>query len=177
MLPELIFEADKNILKLDGIPVSLHCHHFNCGLIKAIEQIDYIRGIDIYVKEAAKCFERYFKRIWKDRNLDDSEMLDSAELLYRFMGYGRIDLSALSQGEGIVTSDSSYFVVGWFAHYGKRDTPVCHLTRGFLKGMLAALFERDIDDFNVKEMQCMITGAESCVFEVLRSWGDEDDAD
>ncbi len=169
-IPKIRFEADKNLLYMDDIPISLHCHYFNCGLINAIEAIDYFDGIDIYIHEAAKCFYEYFKRILvvDDEISSIEKALKRAEDIYRFMGYGRIDLSKLITGEGIATSDSSYFVVGWLAIYGKRDKPVCHLTRGFIKAVLATIFKKDIRDFNVIEIQCMISNAQNCKFKVSR---------
>jgi len=167
-IPKIRFEADKNLLYMDEIPISLHCHYFNCGLINAIEAIDYFDGIDVYIKEAAKCFYEYFKKILivDNKLLTIDKALVRAQDIYRFMGYGRIDLSRLVTGEGIAISDSSYFVVGWLAIYGKRDKPVCHLTRGFIKAVLAVIFDKDIEDFDVVETQCMISNAECCEFKV-----------
>ncbi len=167
-IPKIIFESDKNLLYMDNIPISLHCHHFNCGLINAIEAIDYFDAIEIYINEAAKCFYEYFKKILiiDNKKLSINKALMIAEDIYRFMGYGRIDLSKLITGYGTVISDSSYFVVGWFAIYGKRDKPVCYLTRGFIKAVIAVLFNKELSKINVTETQCMICGDDFCKFEV-----------
>ncbi len=151
---------------MDEIPISLHCHHFNCGLINAIEAIDYFDAIEIYINEAAKCFYEYFKNILTIKNYSVNKALSIAQDIYRFMGYGRIDLSELINGYGTATSDSSYFVVGWFAIYGNRDKPVCYLTRGFIKAIVAAIFDIDINVVKVVETQCMICGNDFCEFKV-----------
>jgi len=167
-IPKIRFEPDKNLLYMDDIPISLHCHHFNCGLINAIERIDYFDAIDIYINEAAKCFYNYLKKILliDDTASSIKKALIIAEDIYRFMGYGRIDLSKLVDGYGSATSDSSYFVVGWFAIYGRRNKPICYLTRGFLKAVIAVIFKKDITRVNVLETQCMICGDDSCKFEI-----------
>ena len=44
MLPSPKFDPDNNIIEFNGSLISLHCHHYNCGLLKTIEEISGIDG-------------------------------------------------------------------------------------------------------------------------------------
>ncbi|MFZ5995392.1 MAG: V4R domain-containing protein [Thermodesulfobacteriota bacterium] len=162
------FDPNLNIMKLDGVMVSLHCHHYNCGLVKALEEIAEINAVEVFVRAAAEefylNFNNYILSLGKDKT--DRDKLEATAELYRFMGFGRIDVSRLNESGGRAYADSSYYVVGWLAKYGRRQTPVCHLTRGFLAGILAAIYGGTVDKYKVEENHCMITGCDRCEFTV-----------
>ncbi|MDP3028454.1 MAG: V4R domain-containing protein [Deltaproteobacteria bacterium] len=162
------FDPNLNIMKLDGVMVSLHCHHYNCGLVKALEEIAEINAMEVFVRAATEefylNFNNYILSLEKDKT--DRDKLEAAVEMYRFMGFGRIDISQLNETGGKAWANSSYYVVGWLAKYGRRQTPVCYLTRGFLAGILAAIYGRMIDDYKVEEDHCMITGCDRCEFTV-----------
>ena len=160
------FEPETNILKLDGTGVSLHCHHYNCGLVKALEEMQAIDARSIIIQAAQEEFHDKFARYILNHlnNAPAEEKLKTAAELYRFMGFGRIDLSGLSGSGGKAYADSSYYVTGWLAKYERRTTPVCHLTCGFLSGILSAVYEKPLDTYCVEETMCMISGQEHCEF-------------
>ncbi|WP_457572254.1 V4R domain-containing protein [Desulfovulcanus sp.] len=165
----LTFDPDNNILRLNDEPVSLHCHFFNCGLLKALEEIPYIDGLSILREEAAKQFYVNFKKLIERAGQESSpeSLLKDAAELYRFMGFGRLDLSKLTRTGGTAWADSSYYVVGWLAKYGKRTSSVCHLTCGFISGIMAAIFDTPLGHYEVEETECMILGSDMCRFTVL----------
>jgi V4R domain len=162
------FDQNLNIIKLDGVKVSLHCHHYNCGLIKALEEMGGLNAREIFIEAAAEEFYINFKKYILDhlQNKTAREKLTAAADLYRLMGFGRIDLSGLGESGGIAYSDSSYYVVGWLAKYGRRETPVCHLAAGFLSGVLSAVYEGTIGKYNAEEKKCMVIGHDLCEFVV-----------
>jgi hypothetical protein len=162
----LEFDSESNIIKLDGTGVSLHCHHYNCGLVKALEEMEGIDARSIIIQAAQEefydKFTRYVMNHLSDRTAE--EKLKAAAELYLFMGFGRIDFSGLSKSGGKAYADSSYYVTGWLAKYERRTTPVCHLTCGFLGGILSAVYEKPLDAYRVEETMCMISGQERCEF-------------
>lgn len=164
----LTFEPENNLFRLNGVLVSLHCHYFNCGLLKALEEIPYIDAIKIYREEVAGQFYLNFKKLVSRsrKNAPPEDLLKDAAEIYRFLGYGRLDFQEITQRGGVVLSDSSYFVVGWLARYGRRSSPVCHFTSGFIAGIMAAVYDTEPDHYEVKETGCMMLGADACRFEV-----------
>jgi predicted hydrocarbon binding protein len=160
------FDSESNILKLDGTGVSLHCHHYNCGIVKALEEIEGIDAHSIIIQAAQEefydNFTRYIMNHLGGKSAD--EQLKTAAELYRFMGLGHIDFSGVNESGGNAYADFSYYVTGWLAKYERRRTPVCYLTCGFLSGILAAVYKKSIDIYRVEETRCMISGHERCEF-------------
>jgi hypothetical protein len=50
------FDSALNVLKFDGTGVSLHCHHYNCGLVKALEDMEGIDERSIIIQAAREEF-------------------------------------------------------------------------------------------------------------------------
>lgn len=164
------FDPAHNIMTLNGVPVSLHCHHYNCGLLQVIENFPRIDAHDILIRTAAEEFYNNFRNYLADQLQDCTvaDALQKAAELYRVMGFGRIELSQLNENGGTASSDSSYFVVGWLAKYGRRPDPVCYVTCGFIAGILAAVFNALPDAYEVQETDCLVSGGECCTFSVRR---------
>jgi hypothetical protein len=165
---KISFESNLNILRLEGVMVSLHCHHYNCGLVKALEEMKEVNAIEILIQASREEFYVNFKNYISSHleNKTASEKMDVAADLYRLMGFGRLDLSGLNESGGLAHSDSSYYVTGWLAKYGRRKTPVCHLTCGFISGIMEAIYGQTAGKYTVEERKCMITGDDICEFVV-----------
>ncbi len=148
------FEPSLNVLKLEGVPVSLHCHHYNCGLIKTLEEIDGINAQKIIIEAAAEEFYINFKNYISNRlpSKTPEEKFKEAVKLYRFMGFGRLNLGELSEQGGSAYADSSYYVIGWLAKYGRRNIPVCHLTCGFINAIMAVIYDVSLTDGTCQEI-------------------------
>lgn len=170
MVPSLKFDPDRNIIEFNGSLISLHCHHYNCGLLKTIEEIPHVDGYAVIVETAAEEFYTTFKELLAKQpggSSPDKALQEAAEL-YRFMGFGRLDLSNLTEDGGSAYADSSYYVISWLAKYGRRETPVCYFTCGFISGILAAVFDVRLHTYEVKETQCMMLRQDRCHFVVSR---------
>lgn len=162
------FDADNNIIKLSGVLVSIHCHHYNCGLLKAMEEITLFDGRELFMKIAEEQFYYNYKDyLAKHPELKaESDKLGAASELYSLLGFGKIDLSRLTSQGGTALSVSSYYVIGWLAKYGRRKTPICHFARGFLAGILEVVYNKPLGSYEVNEITCIVTGDDECKFEV-----------
>ncbi len=162
------FYPEKNLIEHEGKFVSLHCHHFNCGLLKGLEELKGIDGLSLFVKttEEIYCqsFSEYLQRHQELETLDD-KLQAAAEMYYAF-GYGILDLSALNERGGFAKAKSSYYVTAWLAKYGRRHSPVCFFTCGFIAGILEAIFNRSLGSYKVEEINCLIMGSDCCEFKV-----------
>ena len=170
MIPTPKFDPDRNIIEFDGSLISLHCHHYNCGLLKTIEEISQVDGHALIVETAAEEFFANFKQLLSEelKGASPDRALQEASELYRFMGFGRLDLSRLTADGGSAHADSSYYVVAWLAKYGRRETPVCYFTSGFIAGILGAIFDVTPYTYEVKETQCIMLRQDRCEFLVSR---------
>jgi len=170
IVPSLNFDSDHNIIQFNGSLLSLHCHHYNCGLLKTIEELSQIDGQAVIVESAAEEFFGNFRQLLSNEleGMSPDKALQEASELYRFMGFGRLDLTKLTARGGIAYGHSSYYVTSWLAKYGRRDTPVCYFTCGFIAGIVGAVFDVTPHTYEVKETECMILRHERCEFVVTK---------
>lgn len=163
-------ELDRNEhhVVLSGQSISMHCHHYNINLQKTVEETlgdDGIRLLYRSAEEAAYSGLKSLLEQYRDIHTDKSK-LEMAAMMYQNCGFGVIHLQDIKPGGGSFTSPSSHHVTGWLAKHGKRDTPGCHFTRGWVGGAMAAIFDRSPGYYVVEELQCKMMRAPECVFRV-----------
>lgn len=156
----LEYDADTYRRIVGGQEVILHCHHYNSRLQRTVEGADGIDGKAIVRQTAEHVFSQHVRRVCRPGD-DEPGRLEVAAALYRHLGFGDLDFSALSRG--VVTAPSSHYVEGWIAGHRQRKTPVCTFTEGYLQGAIHAATGRVVD---VRETHCMIEGHEQCRFTV-----------
>jgi len=83
-----------------------------------------------------------------------------------YCGMGILHFQQVGPQGGQVISPSSHHVTGWLAKHGRRDTPGCHFTRGWLAGVMEAVFKRPLNSFKVVELECKLIRHRNCVFEI-----------
>lgn len=148
--------------QIAGHDVIIHCHHYNARLQRTLEEARGIDGKGIMLAAAETVFADQLTRALRPED-DEPTRWALAELLYRHLGYGRIDLSRLADGE--VSADSSHFVEGWLAGLGECDRNVCTFTEGYVQGVVSAISGAAV---SVHETACMARGAPRCSFTVAR---------
>ncbi len=92
--------------------------------------------------------------------------LEMCAIMFQNCGLGIIHPQSLDNGGGFVISSSSHHVTGWLAKHGRRDTPGCHFTRGWLAGALQAICGKPLGSFSVKEIKCKMMRDPECIFNV-----------
>lgn len=86
------------------------------------------------------------------------ERIESLLAMGSAIGWGAFALDTLTPSSLVVTVRRSPFADA----YGASPQPVCHLTRGVLESLAAALFAAP---WTVRETACAATGAAVCRFE------------
>ena len=161
---ELAREGHKVILS--GQPVAMHCHHYNINLQKTIEDNLGSAGVRLLFKSVEEAsymsFQHLFKQYRQIKTLKSK--LELAGILFQNCGLGVIHFKRIRPGGGHVVSPSSHHVTGWLAKHGKRDTPGCHFTRGWMAGALEVIYNRTLGFYTVEEKHCKMMRAETCVF-------------
>jgi hypothetical protein len=154
------FDQETNKRNISGIEVVVHCHQQNTRLHKMLDDANEVEGKHIIRSVAEKVFSTNIKTFFQpDDQIDDKWEL--AKECYSHMGFGNLDFSKL--GNGLVESDSSHFVEGWQLSFPTYEEPVCTFTEGYIQGVYHAITGELV---NVREKQCMISGAHSCTFEI-----------
>ena len=145
-----------------GTDVIIHCHHYNSRIQRTVEGAVGIDGKALLVATAERVFSKYVRDTFVD---GDSLAIRwaMAEQLYAHLGYGRIDLSRVAEGE--IVAPSSHFVEGWSVGLGRRSEPVCSFTEGYIQGAIFAVTGELTD---VQEVECMASGGSCCRFAIKR---------
>lgn len=161
---ELARDGHKVILS--GQPVAMHCHHYNINLQKTVEDNLGSAGVHLLFQSAEgaghSSLQNLLAQYPQIKTLKSK--LEMAGILFQNCGLGVIHFKRIRPGGGHVVSPSSHHVTGWLAKHGKRDTPGCHFTRGWMAGVLEAIYERPAGFYAVEEKQCKMMRDEACVF-------------
>ncbi len=92
--------------------------------------------------------------------------LELVSTIYQNCGLGIIHFQRLGPSGGRVVSPSSHHVTGWLAKHGRRDTPGCHFSRGWIAGFMEVIYDHPLGYYGVEEQSCKMMRNEECVFEV-----------
>lgn len=149
-----------------GKEVILHCHHYNARLQRTIESADIVDGRRMLVAAAERVFSEHIAGALRPGD-DAATRWAAAELLYRHLGFGRLDLSRVH--EGVAEAPTSHFVEGFLAALGRPDRKVCSFSEGYIQGAVRAVTGEWVE---AREVECMAQGAEACRFVITRGRAD-----
>jgi hypothetical protein len=151
---------------LSGLPIAMHCHHYNINLQKMLEDTMGETGVRLLFGAAEEVsfhgftsFLQHYSRIKTVKS-----KLELASTVYQNCGLGVMHFQKISHRGGIIVSPSSHHVTGWLAKHGKRETPGCHFSRGWIAGVLEAIYGRPLRHFAVEEVTCKMMRHEECRF-------------
>lgn len=153
---------------LSGQPVAIHCHHYNINLQKTLEDTLGEEGSRlIYQSTETAAYNLLKPLLAQYRGIKSvKSKLEMFAILYQNCGLGIIHPQAIENGTGIIISTSSHHVTGWLAKHGRRHTPGCHFTCGWLAGALEAIFSKSIGAISVKETSCKMMRDKECIFRI-----------
>jgi hypothetical protein len=151
-----------------GQPFAMHCHHYNINLQKTLEDTLGEQGIHLLFRSAEESSYQSF------RNLVDQypqiktvkSKLEMAATVFQHYGLGVIHFQKISPSGGRIASPSSHHVTGWLAKHGRRETAGCHFNRGWIAGVLAAIYGQPLGHYLVEEQQCKMMRDPECIFRV-----------
>jgi hypothetical protein len=159
---------DGHRVVLAGLPIAIHCHHYNINLHKTLEDTLGQEGVQLLYDAAEessymafKSFLNQYKRIKTIKS-----RLELAATIYQNCGLGVIHFQRIGPKGGRVVSPSSHHVTGWLAKHGRRDTPGCHFSRGWIAGVLEVIYDHSLGYYVVEEPQCKMMRDDVCVFRI-----------
>ena len=163
----LTADADHRRHVVGDEPMLFHCHHYNTFLQRSIQDATYIDSTPFLVGAAAEVAHAQMMSALSGVD-EPAERLAYAAKLYRWAGFGTVDLSSLSLDGGTVTSASSHYGSAWKTKFGPADQPVDLFTQGWLAGAAAAAFGLDAGSFGVTQENCIGTGAPRSSYRLVR---------
>lgn len=153
---------------LSGLPIAMHCHHYNINLQKTVEETLGEAGEKLLYRAAEEAsfanFQSFLKQYKQIKTIKSK--LELAASIYQYLGLGIIHFQKIRPREGRVVSTSSHHVTGWLAKHGRRDTPGCHFSRGWIAGVLEVIYNHRQGHYLVEERSCKMMRDNVCVFQV-----------
>lgn len=157
---------DGSRITLSGLHMAMHCHHYSINLQKMLEDTLAEEGVRLIFHSAeeatyggARSLMEQFSPIRTIKS-----RLELMATLYQNCGLGILHFQRMSSRGGRVIGISSHHVIGWLAKHGRRDTPGCHFTRGWIAGVMEVVYDRPLNHYRVEEEACKIAGAPQCQF-------------
>lgn len=145
---------DAHLASIGNEPHVFHCHHYNCFLQKTIA--DQAALIDVKKLLAEPAAEVVLAELNALGSVDAQE-------LFGHLGFGVLDVSALTASGGAAVVKGSHYALGWVSKFGSSAEPVCFFNAGFIEAVARHRFK---GAFQVKETACVASGARECRFEV-----------
>lgn len=165
------FAREGHRIFLSGLPIAMHCHHYNINLQKTIEDSLGADGIDLIYRAAEQTsyagFCAFLER--HQQLVSVKSKFELAATSYQYCGLGLIIFDDTKPEGGRVVAPHSHHVTGWLAKHGRRQTPGCLYTSGWISGVLSAIYDRQPGDYVVKELHCKMMLDPECVFQVEKT--------
>lgn len=163
---ELAREGHRVILS--GLPIAMHCHHYNINLQKMLEDTLGEEGIQLLYNVAEEVSFYGFQSILAQykRIKTIKSKLELASTIYQDCGLGIVHFKKVGPHGGQIVSPSSHHVTGWLAKHGRRETVGCHFSRGWIAGVMEVIYDHPLKHFTVKERYCKMMRNDECVFQV-----------
>ncbi len=153
---------------ISGLPIAMHCHHYNINLQKTLEDTLGEEGVHLLFQAAEEAsfigFQSFLNQY--DRIKTIKSKLELAETIYQNCGLGVIHFKNVRSRGGEIVSASSHHATGWLAKHGRRETPGCHFSRGWIAGVMSVIYNRPLGNYTVKERVCKMMREDACVFRV-----------
>lgn len=164
-----ILDVEHRRCLVGGEPAIFHCHHYNTFLQRSILDAEDIESRPVLIGAAAEVAYAQLREIFAGQELSEvSARAALASELYRWAGFGVLDLAGLSAEGGTISSEFSHYSLGWKTKFGESGAPVAFFDQGWLAGALAAIHDLPLGAYSVTQSACMATGAERNVYTLAR---------
>jgi hypothetical protein len=160
------FDPVRNRHYLNGMVSVLHCHHYSTLYTQlALDAKETALLADV----SEETFCRVLKKYYEDYQVTELEQkIDLACQYYAAVGLGKMEMEFAGDFSGEVRLAESHLDQGWIKKWGVFDRPVNYITAGFIAGMFAACFDKDVGTYTATERESIAMGAEKSVFSVER---------
>lgn len=157
-----------HMVLFSGQPFAMHCHHYNINLQKTLEDTLGQEGIELIYTSAEEANHANLTYLFGQYPMlkTRKSKVEMAATMFQNCGLGVLHFQQIDSEAGMIISVSSHHVTGWLAKHGRRGTPGCHFSRGWIAGAMAAIYERQPGYFHVTEKKCKMMRDNECVFQV-----------
>ena len=152
----LTFDAEHRRQIVGGEPVIFHCHHYNTFLQRSILDAEAIDSKPVLIGAAAELAHSQLGRLFAELGAEGEDARKAvAADVYRWAGFGTVDLGSLGPSGGVTSTANSHYGMGWRIKFGPAAEPVDFFTRGWLAGALAAVYDQPLGHYRTEQTTCV----------------------
>lgn len=146
-------------------PLIFHCNHYNLTLQQAIEDAGRWVDAPVLLRDGAEIAA--FAMLSDLGEGVVSARMELAQEQFRLQGFGLLDASGVSASGGKASVRNSHYGLAEKNRPGERTTPTCFFAAGYVAAAAACAHGLPSGSFDVRETQCVVLGADHCVFDVV----------
>jgi hypothetical protein len=152
---------------LNGETTVLHCHHY--AALYSQLAID-ANETKLLAEVAEETFYRLLINYFDEYDLENiEERISIAEQYYAALGLGCMNVIFAGEDSGQVDIEISHIDAGWKRKWGAYDKPVNYISSGYISGMFAAIFDKELHSYNTNEIKSIVKGDKSSIFKVYHN--------
>ena len=148
----------------------LHCSYYNNYLLRTIwkDAAGFVDSEPLLIGAAAEQTYFQLKGLFEAHAIHDKEERKIfASKFYSWQGLGLLDFDPIEENGGVSRSASQHYAEGWKEQFGLSDEPIGFVTRGWLAGAAAAIFDLPHGYFSTHQLECAaVTGRTNSIFEL-----------
>lgn len=161
------FDSERCRHYLNGRLVVMHCHHY----ATLYSQLAMDAGETQLLSDVAEeTFHGVLTQYFADHDVKTVvDRLEIATQYFGAMGLGRMVVDYLGADSGQVTLAKSHVDEGWVKKWGTYDAPVNYIGAGYIAGMFAAVNDKPLGTYQVRETESIVKGDPQSRFAVYRA--------
>lgn len=161
------FDAKSCRHQVNDITVVMHCHHYSTLYTQLAMDCRMLDATRLLAECAEDAWYEFLREVFHRQQADDlASRVALAEQTFAAVGLGKLRVACAGLDSGEVVLEHSHLDEGWQLKWGQHDTAVNFIGAGYIAGMFAALFDRPLRSFLVKEVESIVCGAERSRFVV-----------
>jgi len=154
---------------LNGITHVLHCHHYLSLYTQLAEDCAMLDGRRLLAEVAEDAFHPVLANYYREHSITaTADRISLAEQYYAMAGLGKMNVVSVGPDSALVELLHSHVDAGWEKKWGRQEKPINHVTRGYIRALLAALFDLPSRTWDVRETASMVAGADRSEFVGVR---------
>lgn len=166
LILEHVFDKKTKRHYLNGHLSVLHCHHYSSLYTQLALDAE---ETDLLADSSEEAFYEILAEYFDKHNLTSIEdKIDIACQYYAAIGLGKMQVNYLGDDSGKVELLSSHVDRGWIKKWGTYDKPVNYIGAGYITAMFSAVFGEPRGTFKANEVQSVVMGADTSLFNVVR---------
>lgn len=161
------FDPNLNRHYLIGRQSVLHCHHYSTLYTQVAFLAHDMDGVKNLKESGEEVFGDLLKEYFQKNAVGSAdERLRIAELYWKAVGMGLIEISSSDESGGAAQMSYSHLDEGWLKKWGAPAEPVNLFTRGFLAGAFSAIYGKPNGTYRVEETKSLAKGDDVTEFRI-----------